>query len=87
MVDAGEQEKKAAQQKDDTQLVGTAKASARLLSRRRALSHIEMRTNWIAKAIFAAAAREGKVRSYLFRTSVGLLQHEDCLFAVAYLVC
>jgi hypothetical protein len=81
-----EQEKKAAQQKDDTQLVGTAKASARLLSRRRALSHIEMRTNWIAKAIFAAAAREGKVRSYLFRTSVGLLQHEDCLFAVAYLV-
>jgi hypothetical protein len=44
-----------------------------------------MRTNWIAKAIFAAAAREGKVRPYLFRTSVGLLQHEDCLFAVAYL--
>lgn len=41
------------------QLTAVTKMSTRLVARRRALTQVEMQTNWIAKAVFSAASRAG----------------------------
>lgn len=48
----------------------TVKMSTRLLARRRALSQVEMQTNWIAKAVFSAAARRGPLTLNLLGCNV-----------------
>jgi hypothetical protein len=51
-------------------ITAVTKMSTRLVARRRALSQVEMQTNWIAKAVFSAAARKGPLALNLLGCNV-----------------